>query len=375
MPSALPALPFVAAALVLVTLPHHWRVGNIATLSIIAWLTVYDLISGINAIIWSGNADVIAPVWCDIVTKITVGAYVGLPCCCLCVAKRLNRIAYGIEMFPRGRWQRMLDIMVCWGLPMLVMAFVHYIVQGHRFDIVENIGCLSATYTSWPTIIIFSLPPMIAALLALFFCLLALSKLIRRRLALIFVFHRPNPALTPSRYIRLMAMAFFLGLWSTVVPITTSYHRYSRGLKPYVSFDFVHEDFSSIRQYTTDRIFPADLLTIYIIWGSIPLSSLPFFLLFGLSKDATKDYQACAAWVCRMVFRRSAPPILAVNTAIDSELDISCSSYGGHPGDTEKYGRESFDDHDYGPGVSLYMNKFDIKAGDQDPQRGLYTSV
>ncbi|KAJ7087022.1 GPCR fungal pheromone mating factor, partial [Mycena epipterygia] len=66
---------------------------NIATLSIIAWLSLYDLTYGINAVIWEGNVDIIAPVWCDIVTKLKIGADVGLPGCCLCMAKQLNRIA------------------------------------------------------------------------------------------------------------------------------------------------------------------------------------------------------------------------------------------------------------------------------------------
>lgn len=52
--------------LVLVTIPHHWRVRNLATLSIIAWLSAYNLIYGIDAIIWAGNVDIVAPVWCDI---------------------------------------------------------------------------------------------------------------------------------------------------------------------------------------------------------------------------------------------------------------------------------------------------------------------
>ncbi|KAJ7197927.1 pheromone A receptor-domain-containing protein [Mycena pura] len=350
MPSALPAVPFTAAALVLVTLPHHWRVGNIATLSIIAWLTVYDLIYGINAVIWSGNVEIIAPVWCDIVTKIKIGADVGLPGCCLCMAKRLNRIAYGLEMSPRGRWHRTLDIMLCWGFPMLVMA-LHYIVQGHRFDIVENIGCLPAIYVSWPSLIILDLSAFIPALLALVFCLLALSKLIRRRLALVFVFHRPNPSLTPSRYIRLMIMTFFLGSWSAVLISISSSNEYITGVLPWVSWDFVHAGFSFIGQFTTDEISPSNLRSIYILWGAVPLSSLSFFLFFGLSMDAMKDYRACAAWVLRRP--APSPPILALNTTIVSESDFGYSSYGGRPGDPEKYGPG----YGFGPGASLYMNK------------------
>jgi hypothetical protein len=56
----------VAALLVLVPLPWHWRARNIPTLSIIVWLFVSNVIFAVNSTIWSGNVDLAVPVWCDI---------------------------------------------------------------------------------------------------------------------------------------------------------------------------------------------------------------------------------------------------------------------------------------------------------------------
>ena len=64
-----PEFPYVAllaAVLVLVPLPWHWRAGNVATLSIIAWLFATDVIYGADAIVWGDNAIIVIPVWCDI---------------------------------------------------------------------------------------------------------------------------------------------------------------------------------------------------------------------------------------------------------------------------------------------------------------------
>lgn len=64
-----PEFPYVsllAAVLVLVPLPWHWRAGNVATLSIIAWLFAVNVIYGVDAIIWGSNAIIVVPVWCDI---------------------------------------------------------------------------------------------------------------------------------------------------------------------------------------------------------------------------------------------------------------------------------------------------------------------
>ena len=64
-----PEFPYVsllAAALVLVPIPWHWRAGNVATLAMIAWLFASNVIYGVDAIVWRDNAAVVVPVWCDI---------------------------------------------------------------------------------------------------------------------------------------------------------------------------------------------------------------------------------------------------------------------------------------------------------------------
>ncbi|KAJ6528901.1 GPCR fungal pheromone mating factor [Mycena capillaripes] len=296
MPSALQAAPFVATGLVFCTLPHHWRVKNLATLSIIAWLSAYNLIYGVNALIWAGNAEIHVPVWCDIATKIKIGADVGLPGCCLCMAKRLNRIAYGLEMSPRGWRHRTLDILLCWGFPVIIMV-LHYIVQGHRFDIIEDIGCLPAIYVSWPSIFILDLSAFIPAILALIFCALAIFKLYRRRKAFRVMLRKPDASLTPSRYVRLMIMTFFLGSWSTVLISVSASNEYTSGLEPWTDWASVHANFSFIGQYDDDDFSASALQCIYILWGAVPLSSLAFFAFFGIGEEAMKDYRASAEWI------------------------------------------------------------------------------
>ncbi len=64
----LPYIAFLAAALVLVPLPWHWRAGNVATLSMIFWLFLVDVIYGVDAVVWANNVEIVVPVWCDIST-------------------------------------------------------------------------------------------------------------------------------------------------------------------------------------------------------------------------------------------------------------------------------------------------------------------
>lgn len=61
-----PVGAFIAAVLVLVPLPSHWRARNVATLSMIVWLFVSNVIYAVDSIIWAGNVLDSAPIWCDI---------------------------------------------------------------------------------------------------------------------------------------------------------------------------------------------------------------------------------------------------------------------------------------------------------------------
>lgn len=64
--NGLPFASFLAALLVLIPLPGHWRARNIPTLSIIAWLFLVNVAHGVNTIVWSDNFDLKLLVWCDI---------------------------------------------------------------------------------------------------------------------------------------------------------------------------------------------------------------------------------------------------------------------------------------------------------------------
>ena len=59
---------FLAALLVLLPLPGHWRARNIPTLSLIAWLFILNVVHGVNVIEWYDNTEIKLKVWCDIST-------------------------------------------------------------------------------------------------------------------------------------------------------------------------------------------------------------------------------------------------------------------------------------------------------------------
>ena len=59
-------LSFVCAVLLAVFISAQRIRASVPRLSIILWLIGYNLVHGINALVWSGNVNIQAPVWCDI---------------------------------------------------------------------------------------------------------------------------------------------------------------------------------------------------------------------------------------------------------------------------------------------------------------------
>ncbi|KAJ7819795.1 pheromone A receptor-domain-containing protein [Mycena olivaceomarginata] len=238
---------FLACVLVLIPLPWQWRARNTPVLSMMAWLFATNLSYVINAVIWYDSIDNVAPVLCDIVTKLTIGSEAGLPACCLVLALRLWQVTspnLGSRKFL------MLDLSLCWGYPALTMI-LHYVVQGHCFDIRQDIGCAPAIYISIPAIFIIYAPLAIIALLSFVFSGLAFCNFWRRRHSFAAGLQRQKSSFTMRRYLRAMLATLIIAIWDTavIILVVVFTFRGSGSLRPYTSWADVHFDFSRVGQY------------------------------------------------------------------------------------------------------------------------------
>ncbi|KAJ7131520.1 pheromone A receptor-domain-containing protein [Mycena crocata] len=296
----------LACVLVLVPFPWHWRARNIATLSIIAWLFLSNFVYGVNAIIWSGSLDDPASVWCDMVTKMEIGATAGLPACSLSLAIQLWRVSCGTR--TQRRRIIILDLILCWGYPVITMA-LHYIVQGHRYNIIEDLGCLPTTYVSIPAILVLYGPVALVLVLTFVYCGLAFATFYRRRRTFTAFLQSSHSPFTTRRYLRLMAITVVLALWDALVMGVVYAMAFSKGLTasegllPYTSWADVHSNFSRVPKIPTVFMPPGELAWTYLMWWTIPLSSYLFFALFSFGEEARAEYGPWARWVKKRVLR------------------------------------------------------------------------
>ncbi|KAF8553273.1 STE3-domain-containing protein [Imleria badia] len=287
---------FLSFILILIPFPFHIQAWNVGTCSYIIWVSVACLLEFIDSVVWRNNTLNLAPVWCDISSKILLGASVGVPAAGLCISRRLyviSCIKTAVKTRQDKRRAAILDSSIAFGIPILVMA-LHYVVQGHRFDILEGVGCYPVIYnTSLAYFLVFMWPTLLGCI-AFAFSSLTLSTFYKRRFELSRLLSTHN-SLNMSRYIRLMMLALSEMLCTVPISIYSVYIA-NKGvqIQPWVSWANTHYDFSYVGQvpaviWMTDPNFR---LSVELTRWLFPASGLVFFLLFGLTSEARRKYRA-----------------------------------------------------------------------------------
>lgn len=298
------AFTFLGFILATIPLPWHLEAWNTGTCCFMAWAAIGNLNYFVNSIVWNKEVSNFAPVWCDISAKIIIGINVALPACSLCINRRLYHIATANAVtVTRAEKRRaiIVDLAICVGLPVFNMI-LHYITQGHRFDIFEDVGCWPSIYNTWVAyVLIFCWPPAIA-LVSSIYCVLSLSSFNKRRQQFKELLSKNNN-LTANRYIRLMCLASVdivitipFSIWNVIM--ATRSHVF-----PWISWENTHSHFSNV------RLFPAllwranhqQVLNLEFSRWSVVMCSVLFFMFFGFADEAKKNYRAAISSVQKRV--------------------------------------------------------------------------
>ncbi|KIM42060.1 hypothetical protein M413DRAFT_445231 [Hebeloma cylindrosporum] len=297
---AYPIFAFLSFLLVLIPLPWHLQAWNSGTCLFMIWTAIGCLNQFINSIVWHGNIVDRAPIWCDISTRLMVGISVAIPAASLCINRRLYKIATcQTATISRGQKRRavMADLGIGLGIPALQMV-LQFIVQGHRYDIWEDVGCFPTTVNTplayplsfiWPNVICL----ISSANLNENILVLTLRAFMHRR-AQFNQFLTSNTSLTVNRYFRLMCLATAEILFTLPISTYGLYLNISmKPIYPWKSWSDTHFGW-----YIIDT-FPAVLwrrsgmavATLELSRWSLVLCALIFFGFFGFADEARKNYR------------------------------------------------------------------------------------
>ncbi|WRT65061.1 uncharacterized protein IL334_002003 [Kwoniella shivajii] len=291
-----PFWSFVALLLVLLPLPWHLRARNIATLSLIFWLVLANIINLVNTFIWAEAYTNHNAIWCDISSRMLLLLNYSLPACSLAQMRRLESVASTRRSIisSRDRKKRMVEeISICLIAPCFFAALV-YVVQGHRYDIIENIGCVTPIYMSIPGIIIRFAVPGVVAVTSLVFAVLSIRWFLIRRLQFQTILASSDSSLSIGRYFRLIALAVADSTVLLAYAIYGATSSTDTPMQPYKSWKYVHDNFSQYAQYPEELIgsvYPAFVAN--NIYAPI-FYSIIFFMFFGFGEEAVTEYLALA---------------------------------------------------------------------------------
>ncbi|KAJ8474657.1 hypothetical protein ONZ51_g7062 [Trametes cubensis] len=368
-----PIFAFLGFVLALIPLPWHFQAWNAGTCIYMLWAALASLVEFVDSIVWNGSLKDVAPVWCDISTKFLIGAGVGIPASSLCIARRLYKLT-SVRTVSVTRKEKLrnvyIDIAIAIGVPVIVMA-LHYIVQGHRYNIIENVGCTPDIWNTAPAYPLVFMWPVLLGVITFVYSALTLRTFYIHRVQFNQVLSS-NTSLTVSRYLRLillccmeMALVTPLGAFSIYIN-TAGLH-----VAPWVSWANTHYNFSFVELFPT-AVWQAKLAShVAIEMGRwiYPCSAFLFFILFGFAEEARRCYIA-AFWRVAALLGISPKPASGSDKAqgFKRAFQMSGGSSGevlppySPPAHTRKKRADSLTSS-----LAATLDHFDLEKGGQTP--------
>ncbi|KAI0059694.1 STE3-domain-containing protein [Artomyces pyxidatus] len=299
---------FVGAFLFLIPLYWHWGVTNLGTCLYIFWGALGCLTTFVNSRVWNSTVLDKAPALCEITTRIIIAENVAIPAATLCITRRLHLIisnATGTTTMNMRR-EAIIDLCIGVGLPILNVS-LSYIVQGHRYNILEQVGCWPALYNTGATYGLVWSWPIIIGVISGCYGALALRSLIQRRRELNSFKSETTSdifRLNKGLYARLLILALTDFIFTVPIGAYLLYlDRTSPGYGPWVSWAYVHWGFDRVDQYPSVvwRGSRETEVTIEVSrWANVLCAAI-FFALFGFAQEARRHYRMFWEWLRRVV--------------------------------------------------------------------------
>lgn len=216
---------------------------------------------------------------------------------------------------------------------------IEYIVQGHRFNIFEDVGCYPMTYNTpvaYP--LVFCWPVAIGVVSAVY-CGLTIRALAKRRSEFQAMLSA-NKNLNSSRYFRLMGLAGIelcltipWGAYASLYQNINSSGASGGGIRPWISWADTHFHFSYVGQFPALqwRATSTNEASIELTRWSVVICAFIFFGFFGFADEARKNYRLALNSVAKRVGYTTAESTSGVSSSFGTKQMGSSSMRGTLP--------------------------------------------
>lgn len=289
--SVLIGLGTVALISLFPPLAWHSKTRNTPAIILIVWLILMDVKLIVDAAIWGGSDFATKWAgygWCDIMTKLQVGANVGISCTVANIAYNLHAIlkADSVLPEPNSRKKIFTDLSISLITPVVVMG-LSYLVQVFRYGIFRYNGCQSMLSPTWLTVLAYTVWMFLWSMVGFIYAVLLLYVFYRKRKDVKDILHCTSSGLNLARFSRLLLFCVLIIL--VMFPFSFySFVSELRHLSGNYDFQAVHDESSWNTILRLDAGKP-----LYSAWLYILMSYL-VFVVFGLGTDALGMYGSCA---------------------------------------------------------------------------------
>ncbi|TDL14770.1 STE3-like pheromone receptor [Rickenella mellea] len=251
-------------------LPWAWiKRDNTGILFLSLWIAIACLNQFVNSVIYPPS-------------RVIVGISVAIPASALCMARRLYHICSmkAFLLTPTQKRRALIeDLCICLGIPILQMAI------GHRFNILEDIGCYPAAYNVWLTYVLCDSWTVIIGIVSAIYSVARNGKEIDKFI---------EDKVDRKHYDRLIILSSFVIIFDApftvvimIVNLTTM------PLYPYIGWEDTHFNYSRVDEipaavWRSDAAFNAKMEMARWI---LVLLAILFYGLFGFSTEAMNVYK------------------------------------------------------------------------------------
>ncbi|KLO07065.1 fungal pheromone STE3G-protein-coupled receptor [Schizopora paradoxa] len=305
---------FIGVILALSPLVSQTRSLSIAVWGYGIWIAIYCFQTFVNSIVWRDNVDIVAPVWCDIVTRLQGGANIGSRTCALAICIQLYKVTRAVglvETNSREQKRRAIiwQLSVIIGLPLLMMG-LSVLVQTIRFEIIEELGCRGTSY-SYVGYIIDYVPGLIVSLGCVTLAPFTLRVFLRHRKEMNEFISTNRGETGYIKYYRLVFIACLDTLFNVPMLLTDFIMCIALGQEssynyPYISWKNVHNGagghfpgatLSTILQVPASEWSTSKWVMFTVKWDEwlYVVHAIMFFAAFGTTPEMRRYYRT-AFW-------------------------------------------------------------------------------
>ncbi|TEB23054.1 STE3-domain-containing protein [Coprinellus micaceus] len=287
MATVLITISFICAVPLAAFIPVKRVHTDIPTLALVLWLTMSNVLHGINNSLFANTVAVKSFVWCDISTKFLLGVNVAVPGALLCIGRRLELVSSTrkiVESKVVKRNMMMFEILCCFVFPVIYMT-LHLLAQHHRFDIIEDFGCFAAVHPSTPGLILVWVLPLAIGAASLLLSGLAVQHSLRVTGSAFLTHLEPRTTMSSSHFTRRVITSTVM----TCVSVITSLFGVFTvpALVPWKSWEWAHARMGEAVVLAKEEIGSTRMR-----WWSILAMSVAYILLsYGLGEEARDMYK------------------------------------------------------------------------------------